>query len=80
MLNVVVPSRLRFLKLMGSNVVIPLSEFMDVTLHMLVSEILLNRKGPDIVVRAARHGLGSAFHDEYRLDVLEACAGSTLLG
>ena len=57
---VVVLSRLRFPNSMDGNVVILLSEFMDVTLHMRVSRILLSRNGLGIVVKAARHGLGSA--------------------
>jgi len=56
---VVVLSRLRFPNPMDGNGVISLSEFIDVTLHIPVSKVLLSRNGLDIVVRAARHGLGS---------------------
>jgi hypothetical protein len=52
-------TRLRFPNSMDGNVVIPLSEFMDVTLHTPVSRVLLSRNGLDKVVRADRHGLGS---------------------
>ena len=40
---------------MDGNVVIPFSEFIDP-----ISRVLLSRNHLDIVVRAARHGLGSA--------------------
>lgn len=60
---VVVPGRFRFPNLMDSKVVNPLSEFMDVTLHVLAPEALLSRNSPDLVfiARADRYSLGSIF-------------------
>ena len=44
---VVVPRQLRSPNLVDGNVVISLSEFMDMTLHILVSEALLSRNEVD---------------------------------
>jgi len=61
-LIVVVLSQFRFPNSMDGNVVIPLSEFIDVTLPMSVSRVLLSHNDLDIVAKAARHGLGSGLY------------------
>jgi len=79
MLIIVVLSRLRFPNSMDGNLVIPLSEFIDMTLLQGPAEPQPPGYSRQSSQTRSRFGLYVSFHGGYRFGVLEACPGALLV-